>query len=112
MEIPKTTFAPSEHTVPSFLTLLPEVRNLVSELLFERVGPVMIHNVRAYYAQKPTAPERDPDEPDSDGSSACAETDARNHGAPTLALNRQGNFVLDHGRRETSNSPETEKFEK
>jgi len=58
MEIPQTASIPPNNDRPSFLTLPAEIRNMIYGLLFERDGPVMIHNVRGYYAQKPTPPER------------------------------------------------------
>ena len=57
MEIPKTMSAPLVKGLPSFLDLPAEIRILVYEQLFKRGGPVLIHDVRAYYAQKPRAAE-------------------------------------------------------
>jgi hypothetical protein len=57
MEIPKTASVAADDDRPSFLTLPGEVRNMVYGFLYERDGPVLIHNVRAYYAPEPTLPE-------------------------------------------------------
>jgi hypothetical protein len=59
MDIPKTTSVPLDGDRGSFLTLPAEIRNIVYELLFERDGPVLVHNIAAYYAQKPLLPEDD-----------------------------------------------------
>ena len=56
MEISRTASVPPNNDRPSFLTLPAEIRNMIYGLLFERDGPVMIHNVRGYYAQKPVEP--------------------------------------------------------
>jgi hypothetical protein len=54
MDIPKTPVIPPDPQRPLFLMLPPEIRNLVYELIFLRDAPVLLHDRRAYYAQKPT----------------------------------------------------------
>lgn len=65
--MPKTTSNAADAGAPSFLTTLPpEIRVMVYEILLWRDGPVLVHNVRAYYAQRPTGPERETDCEESD----------------------------------------------
>lgn len=53
MDIPKTASISADDDRASFLILPAEMRNMVYELLFECDGPLLIHNVLAYYATKP-----------------------------------------------------------
>jgi hypothetical protein len=47
--IPKTTSGPANPNQPSFLmTLPPEIRNRIYELLFKRDEPVLLHDGEAY----------------------------------------------------------------
>tara|TARA_R110002003_G_scaffold279_8_gene18081 strand:+ start:10527 stop:12452 length:1926 start_codon:yes stop_codon:yes gene_type:complete len=101
MDIPKTTSGPANPALPSVLTLPAEVRNTVSELLFQRDEPVNLHNVRGYYAQGPPEPNPEGD----DAEYAEAHTDYRPRAIidtlPGRISNKEIEWLHKHNGKET-----------
>lgn len=77
MKIPKTVSMSPDNDRPSFLTLLPEFRNLIYAVLSNRGTAMFIHNVREYYAQKPVPPQRAEDEDDGVDEGVDPDTETR-----------------------------------
>jgi hypothetical protein len=61
MNILKTSSVLPDVHRPSLLALQPELRNMVSKLIFLQNSPFLLYNLRGYHAQNPMKPVRDID---------------------------------------------------